>query len=241
FIPNPFSSVPGARLYATGDLARFNPTGILEFLGRLDTQVKLRGFRIELAEIEALLAQRPSVKDAVVSALQLSSDDSRLVAYVVPDPAQLPVSIPDLRSFLQSKLPDFMIPAAFVLLDSLPLSPNGKINRAALPAPESFSPLAGRSHLPPDSPLQHVLAGIWKDVLRIDHLGIHDNFFSELGGHSLLATQMVSRVRTALDIELPLWRLFEAPTIKGLADAILQSPEDRTRIEKTAQLLLVLD
>ena len=153
---------------------------------------------------------------------------------------QSPSLFQDLRDFLSPRLPHFMIPAAFVTLDSLPLSPNGKINRAALPPPASFSPLSSSSHLPPSSPLEFVLAGIWKDVLKIDLIGIDDNFFTDLGGHSLLATQIVSRIRAALDIDLPLWRLFEAPSIKGLANFILQS-HDRSRIEKTAHLLLVLD
>jgi len=241
FIPNPFSSSPGSRLYRSGDLARYNSLGRLHFLGRIDTQVKLRGFRIELAEIDALLALHPSVKDAVVSALPFAPDDLRLVAYIVPVSPNDSFSTSELRSFLLTRLPDFMIPAAFVVLDSLPLSPNGKVNRNALPPPQSLTPLLERSFSPPSSPLQHLLAAIWKDVLKLDALGIDNNFFTELGGHSLLATQMVSRVRTALDIDLPLWRLFDSPTIRDFANVILLSSDDQHRIEKTAQLLLLLD
>jgi amino acid adenylation domain-containing protein/non-ribosomal peptide synthase protein (TIGR01720 family) len=218
FIPHPFSPEPGARLYKTGDLARYLPEGAIEFLGRLDQQVKIRGFRIELGEIEAVLRHHPAVGEVVVLARDEGPGEKRLVAYVVPLPAQS-VPLSELRSFLQAKLPDYMVPAAFVLLPALPLTPNGKLDRRALPPPEQGRPELKRAYVAPRTPTEEVVAGLWAQVLGIEQVGVEDNFF-ELGGHSLLATQVLSRLRTAFQVELPLRALFEAPTVAGLAQSI---------------------
>ncbi|HEU4507241.1 MAG TPA: amino acid adenylation domain-containing protein [Pyrinomonadaceae bacterium] len=218
FVPDPFSAAPGARLYRSGDLARYLEDGRIEYLGRNDHQVKVRGFRIEVGEIEALLLRQPQVRDAIVIAREDVPGDKRLVAYVVA--AQQPEpSISELRKPLQEKLPEYMMPAAFVLLDKLPLTSNGKIDRRALPAPEHSRSRNGDSYVAPRTPTEERLAAIWAEVLKQERIGIHDNFF-ELGGHSLLATQMVLRVRDAFQIELPLRRLFESATVAGLAQEV---------------------
>ncbi|WP_420811521.1 amino acid adenylation domain-containing protein [Myxococcus stipitatus] len=212
FVPNPFSSSPGARLYRTGDKARWLPNGHLEYLGRIDFQVKLRGFRIELGEIEAALEALPSVHHAAVLLREDVPGLKRLVAYVTP--SSLDVSA--LRSSLLTSLPDYMVPSAFVALDSLPINAHGKLDRAALPPPDSAP---SDSFLAPRNPTEALLASIWADVLHLDSVSVSDDFFS-LGGHSLLATQVVSRIRKALGVELPLRVLFEAPTVAALAARI---------------------
>jgi amino acid adenylation domain-containing protein len=218
FVPDRFSAVPGARLYRSGDLARYLDDGRIEFLGRNDHQVKVRGFRIEVGEIEAILLRQPQVRDAIVIAREDVPGDKRLVAYVVAGQEPEP-SISELRKALQEKLPEYMMPAAFVLLDKLPLTSNGKIDRRALPTPEHGRSRNGNSHVAPRTPTEQRLAAIWAEVLKHEQVGIHDNFF-ELGGHSLLATQMVLRVRDAFQIELPLRRLFESATVAGLAQEV---------------------
>src|SRR5579859_5531527 len=226
FIPDPFSAVPGARMYKTGDLARYRPDGNIEFLGRADHQVKIRGFRIELGEIEAALGQHPSVREAVVIAREDAPGDpstslrieKRLVAYVVTE-REPPPTTTDLRNFLKEKLPEYMVPSAFVLLDALPLTLNGKIDRRALPSPDRSRPELDKAFMAPRTPTEELLAEIWGKLLGIERVGIHDNFF-DLGGHSLLATQLVSRVREAFQVEIPLRRLFEVPTVAGLAESI---------------------
>jgi len=216
FIPDPFSTFPGARLYRTGDRARRLAHGAIEFLGRLDFQVKLRGFRIEPGEIEALLARHPGVRDAVVLARQ-DGGEIRLVAYVVPgiDPAP---AARELRDALRLSLPEHMVPAAFVFLAELPLTANGKLDRRALPSPETAG-VDRRAYVAPHTLTEELLAGIWAEVLGIERVGVHDNFF-DLGGHSLLATRVVARVRQATDLELPLRSLFRNPTVEGLAEAV---------------------
>jgi amino acid adenylation domain-containing protein len=221
FIANPVSNEPGARLYKTGDLARYLPDGNIEFLGRMDNQVKIRGYRIELGEIEAVLSQHPAVQQAVVLARDDIPGDKRLIAYIVNANGSAP-SAHDLRSYLQQKLPDYMMPSAFVFLDTLPLTPNGKLDRKALPAPDQSRADFDDAFVAPRTPVEEILANIWADVLKLDKVGIHDNFF-HLGGHSLLATQVVSRVNHSFQINLPLRRLFETPTIAGLADFIQTS------------------
>jgi amino acid adenylation domain-containing protein len=243
FIPNPFSPVlsevegdePGARLYKTGDLARYLPDGNIEFLGRIDHQVKIRGFRIELGEIEAVLGQHPNVQQVIVLAREDSPGNKRLVAYVVPHQHGA-ATVPELRSHLQAKLPDYMVPSAFVFLDSLPLTPNGKVDRRALPPPNQSRPELGRAFVAPRTPTEELLVGIWAEILKLEQVGIHDNFF-ELGGHSLLATQVVSRVRQAFQMELPLRNLFEKPTIAELAFAITQSRGGTARAEEIDRIL----
>jgi amino acid adenylation domain-containing protein len=211
FVPDPFSGEPGARMYRTGDLCRWRPDGLLEHLGRSDTQVKIRGFRIELGEIESALAQHPAVREAVVLAREDSPGDKRLVAYLVTREAPLP-GAGELRSYLQGRLPEFMIPAAFVVLDALPLTPNGKLDRKALPAPELDRAALSAGYFAPRTPTEAALADIWSAVLGVEAVGIEDDFF-ELGGHSLRATQLASRIASALRVELPLRALFEARTV----------------------------
>jgi amino acid adenylation domain-containing protein/FkbH-like protein len=216
FLSNPFSAKKNARMYRTGDLCRWLPDGNLEYLGRLDHQVKLRGFRIELGEIESVLSSHARVRQCLVMAREDEPGRKRLVAYVVPDSGPT-LEEETLREHLNRRLPEFMIPTAFVVLDGFPLSPNGKINRKALPAPEYKAPTEG--YVAPRSPIEEVVAGIWAEVLRLPQVGVNDEFFS-LGGHSLLATQVVSRIRQACRVEVPLRALFETPTIAGLAALI---------------------
>lgn len=216
FIPNPFSEQPGTRLYKTGDLARYCQSGELEFLGRIDHQVKIRGFRIELGEIEATLARFPDVLTTVVVAREDQLGEQRLVAYVVPR-QESDISPSTLRHFLMEKLPDYMVPATIVMLEKLPLTPNGKVDRRALPAPDLSRSDVG--FVAPRTPTEEVLAAIYAEVLGLEKVGIDDNFF-ELGGHSLLATQVISRLREAFKMELPLRSLFEKPTVALMSDRI---------------------
>jgi amino acid adenylation domain-containing protein len=233
FIPDPFSGRTGARLYKTGDLARFLPEGNLEFLGRTDNQVKIRGFRIELAEIETVLGEHPLVREVAVLAREDAPGDKRIAAYIVPRAGHAPDSS-DLRNHLKRRLPDYMLPSVFVILQSMPLSETGKIDRESLPAPEQSRPALEQSYTAPATALEKVLAGIFGEVLKIERVGVCDSFF-ELGGHSLLATRVVSKVRQTFAIELPVRKLFEEPTVSGLAGVI--SKNERARIERTAELL----
>ncbi|KYF66721.1 non-ribosomal peptide synthetase [Sorangium cellulosum] len=216
FVPDPFGGAPGARMYRTGDLGRRLADGTLEFSGRRDHQVKIRGFRIELGEIEARLAQHPEVREAVVAVREERASGKRLVAYVVGEDGAAPA--PErLREFLKETLPDYMVPPVFVALPALPLTPNGKVDRKALPAPEAPAVDAGgAAGGAPTTPTEEALAGIWAEVLGLEQVPVHAGFF-ELGGHSLLATQVVSRVRKALGVELPLRSLFDHPTVAELA------------------------
>ncbi|HEX5759683.1 MAG TPA: amino acid adenylation domain-containing protein, partial [Thermoanaerobaculia bacterium] len=218
FVPDAWSGEPGARLYATGDLVRRRRDGELEFLGRTDHQVKVRGFRIELGEIEAVLAAHPAVRQAVVVAREeKDSGEKRLVGYVVPQNGET-VDGDALRAHLAAKLPDYMVPAAFVLLPGLPLTPNGKVDVRALPEPEP-SAEGEEGHVAPRTPMEELLAGVWARVVGVPRVGAHDHFF-RLGGHSLLATQALSRVRDATGAEVPLATLFEEPVLAGFARAV---------------------
>ena len=219
FIANPFSDEPGARVYKTGDLARYLPDGNIEFLGRLDTQVKVRGFRIELGEIETVLNQHPGVKVCAVLAREDAPGDKRLVAYVVGHKAPAPG---ELRNFLREKLPEYMLPTSFIMLDHLPLTPNGKLDRKALPTPEDSRPDLDALYVAPRTPTEETLAVIWAEVLKLENIGIHDNFF-DLGGHSLLATQVISRIRKTFNIQLPLRSLFEMPTVEALSAEVAKN------------------
>jgi len=217
FIADPFDPKPGARLYKTGDLVRWLPEGDIEFLGRIDYQVKLRGFRIEPGEIEACIIRHAAVREAVVIAREDTPGDKRLVAYLVS--ASPPADLADqLRALIRAAMPEYMVPAAFVLLDAFPLSPNGKVDRKALPAPEAAA-YAGRGFEAPLGDIESALAQIWCDVLKLERIGRHDQFF-DLGGNSLMAMQVVSRVRQRLITELPLRELFAAPTVARLAARI---------------------
>jgi amino acid adenylation domain-containing protein len=214
FIPHPFSRRPGARLYRTGDVVRRLPDGNLEFLGRNDEQVKVRGYRIEPGEVEAALAAHPAVGESVVQVQPDSLGERRLVAYVAGAGPEL--SVGELREFLGGKLPDYMLPSVFVLMDRFPLTPSGKVNRQALPPPQTLPPERASAYAAPETRTEQALADIWTQVLGVEQVGTEDNFF-ELGGHSLLATQALARARRVLGVEIPLRQLFEQPTVKGLA------------------------
>jgi amino acid adenylation domain-containing protein len=215
FIPDPFSGEPGERMYRTGDLARYWPGGSVEYLGRLDHQVKLRGFRIELGEIESVLSEHREVRHSVVLAREDVPDDKQLTAYIVLDEGAV-AGADELCRFLKAKLPEYMVPSAYVFLESLPLTSNGKLDLKALPAPDPIRPDVGERFVAPRTPVEETLASIWAKVLGFERVGVHDNFF-DLGGHSLLGAQAMSRAREALQVDLPLRILFEAPTVAELA------------------------
>jgi aryl carrier-like protein len=227
FLNDPFSTAADARMYRTGDLARYLPDGNIEYLGRNDFQVKIRGFRIELGEIEARLAELPGIREAVVLARDDGPGDKRLIAYYVPDS-----SVPDssvhnlhadhLRSQLAKRLPEYMVPAAYVLMDVLPLTPNGKLDRRALPAPDANA-YTVRSYEEPQGDTEVLLAQIFAEVLKLDRVGRHDNFF-ELGGHSLLAVQLIERMRRS-GVPVDVRTLFTTPTLADLA-AIARKVEE---------------
>jgi amino acid adenylation domain-containing protein/non-ribosomal peptide synthase protein (TIGR01720 family) len=222
FVPDPFSRVPGARLYKTGDRARYLPNGHIRFIGRVDHQEKIRGFRIEPGEAEAALMQYPGVLRALVLAREDQPGSRRLVAYVVPDPAAAGVGARDLREFLQSKLPSYLIPSAFVMLESLPLTPNGKVDRRMLPPPRDTAKTApSRS----STQVEELIAGVWAGVLGVEQVGVEDNFF-ELGGHSLKGTQVISGIYEVLGVRLPLRTLFENPTLDALAKRVESALRD---------------
>jgi amino acid adenylation domain-containing protein len=217
FVSDPFSTRPDARMYKTGDLGRWSPEGNIEFLARNDFQVKIRGFRIELGEIEAKLVQCDGVREAIVLAREDEAGDKRLAAYLVADEgAELSVS--DLREALSQELPEYMVPSAFVQLESLPLTANGKVDRKALPAPEATA-LSMREYEAPQGQIEEAIAALWQEQLKVPRVGRYDNFF-ELGGHSLLAVQLVSHIRAALGVELPLRELFVSSNLIALAEAV---------------------
>ena len=231
FITNPFPSDTVQRLYRTGDLVRYVPSQdgadcAVEFLGRVDNQVKIRGFRVELEEVEAVLAQHEHVQQAVVLAREDDADDAgsaagpRLVAYVVSDGTPTP-SINELYAHARAELPDYMVPAAFVMLDEIPLTQNGKVDRKALPAPDGLQAASAQNFVAPHTPTEEILVGIWSQVLKVHRVGIHDSFF-DLGGHSLLAMTIVARMRDAFQVELPLADLFNARTVARLAKVVEQ-------------------
>jgi amino acid adenylation domain-containing protein len=230
FVRDPFRAEPGARMYKTGDLGRWLADGNIEFRGRNDFQVKIRGFRIELGEIEAKLCECAGVREAVVIAREDVPGDKRLVAYLVAgegaavDPAEL-------RTALSTQLPEYMLPSAFVALEALPVTANGKVDHKALPAPDATA-LVAREYEAPQGEIESTLAAIWQDLLKVPQVGRHDHFF-ELGGHSLLAVQLVSRIRTALNVELPLRALFAGPSLSAVAAAVrLAGASTMERIER---------
>ncbi|MEG3918369.1 amino acid adenylation domain-containing protein [Microcoleus sp. T3_A4] len=231
FILHPSSFILSGRLYKTGDLARYLPDGNIDFMGRSDHQVKVRGFRIELGEIEAVLSQYPAVREAIALVREDNPGDKRLVAYIVAN-SELRAGHGDttpthsefinhLRVFLKQKLPQYMIPSAFVLLEAMPLTPNGKIDRRSLKAPDTNTAEFESNFADPRTPDEQLIAEIWAEVLGLERVGIHDNFF-ELGGHSLLATQAISRLREAFQVEVPLRSLFESPTVATVTESLLQ-------------------
>ncbi|WP_328952343.1 amino acid adenylation domain-containing protein (plasmid) [Streptomyces sp. NBC_00184] len=233
FVADPFGP-SGTRMYRTGDLVRWNEDGNLEFLGRTDDQVKVRGFRIELGEVEAVLAEHPGIARAAVIVRQDRAQGSRLVAYLQAATGS-ELRPEGLRAHLRERLPEYMVPAAFVSLDALPLTPNGKLDRRALPEPESTATPAGRA---PHSPHEHVLAGLFAEVLGLPQVGVDDDFF-DLGGHSLLATRLVARVRATLGVELALSALFRTPTVAGLAAGLGGAGRARLALERAERPGLV--
>jgi len=216
FLRSPFGDAPGDRLYATGDLGRHRLDGGVDVLGRRDTQVKLRGYRVELGAVESALMAGPEVREAVAVVRGEGLDDRRIVAYVVPRAGDA-IDVAALRADLRARLPAYMVPAAVVVLERLPLTPNGKVARAALPAPAAVR--GDAPFVAPRTPTEARLAAIWAGVLHLDAVGVADNFFDS-GGHSLRAAQAVARIRDEFGIDLPLRRLFETPTVAALADLI---------------------
>lgn len=237
FVPHPFSSSLGTRLYKTGDLVRYLSSGEIEFCGRIDQQVKLRGFRIELGEIEIVLNQHINVREAVVVPWEDELSDKRLAAYVSPHPEQT-LSASELRRFLQEKLPEYMIPSAFIVRQTLPLTPSGKIDRRALPPPETSRPELEAIYVAPQTELEQAIATIWQKILNVERVGIHDSFF-ELGGHSLLLVQVHSQLHERFNTNLSMLDLFRYPTISSLAAYFSQAsdlPSSEAANERTEQL-----
>ncbi len=218
FVPDNLSGEPGARLYRTGDLGKYLESGEIEYLGRTDHQVKVRGYRIELGEIEAALAQQPGVREAVVVA---RPEDQQVIAYVVSTvkSGEQELTVPELRRSLQERLPDYMVPSSFVFLEQLPLTPNGKVDRSALPVPETLRPELETGYVEARTTTEQLLVEIWSEVLKVERVGVNDNFF-EMGGHSLMATRMMSQVRKRFGVEVGLRGFFEEATVEGLASQI---------------------
>jgi len=217
FVPNPFSEVPGDRLYRSGDRVRYRENGDIEFLSRVDDQIKIRGFRIELGEIEALLQRHPAVQEVAVVVRELTANDKRLVAYVVPrhDGSERPME--ELQDYLRAELPEYMVPSAFVMLARLPLSPNGKVDRAALPAPPDRHARFDGTIEAPRTDTEKRIAAIWSEVLGVENLRTRDNFF-DVGGHSLLVARVHERLQEAIARDIPIVALFQYPTIGSLAE-----------------------
>jgi tyrocidine synthetase-3 len=231
FIPNPF--IPGRKMYKTGDLAKWLPNGVLEYVGRADDQVKLRGFRIELGEIEALLARHPAVREAAVMLREDVPGDKRLVAYIVAAGAAAP-DIAEIRRTLQQGLPDFMVPSAFVELNGLPTTPNGKVDRRVLPPPGTSRPTMETEYVEPQTMTEKAVAAVWQQVLRIERTGIYDDFF-QLGGQSILAIQIIQRLNQTFEVDLPMRALFTEPTIAGLALLIEETVLDKLESQPEPQ------
>ncbi|HEX8354146.1 MAG TPA: amino acid adenylation domain-containing protein, partial [Pyrinomonadaceae bacterium] len=216
FTPNPYAAAGGERMYRTGDLARYLPDGNVEFLGRVDEQVKVRGFRIELGEIEAVLSRHEGVREAAVVARPDGGGGNRLVAYVVESEAGA-ATAGELRRHLKETLPEYMIPSAFVTLEALPLTPNGKVDRRRLPETDGARPELEEAYVAPRSEIERVIAGVWQEALKVETVGVHDNFFN-LGGHSLLLVQVHSRLREVLQAEVSIVEMFKYPTVSALAE-----------------------
>jgi len=233
FVPDPFSSEAGLRLYSTGDLGRYLVDGNLQFVGRRDHQVKVHGFRIELAEVEAAMVAHPLVREAVATTHKDSSGENYLVGYFVPkDDAGSTVT--EMRRFLKTRLPDHMVPASFCVLENLPLTPSGKVDRKSLPIPNRQRPELEAKFIAPRNPVEAVMAGIWEEILQMDRVGVEDDFF-ELGGHSLLATRLISKVRAAFEAEVTARDLFDAPTVAGLTKRLQKSEKRRAPLAPAAR------
>ncbi|HEV8169206.1 MAG TPA: non-ribosomal peptide synthetase, partial [Pyrinomonadaceae bacterium] len=235
FVPHPFSNEPGARLYRTGDLVRHLSDGNIVFLQRMDHQVKIRGFRVELGEIEAALNQYEGISESVVIDNDDLSGGTRLIAYIVPEEGVEPASA-QLYAFLKEKIPSYMIPSIFVTLKEIPLTPNGKVNRAELPVPQLSEDGASANFVAPRTPVEETLAEIWRETLGVGQVGVESNFF-DLGGHSLLATRVVTQIRERFGVELPLRVLFESPTIAGLAQHLDDVEVKETQLSRILSML----
>jgi len=229
FVPNPFTDEPGTRFYKTGDLAKYLPDGNIEFIGRIDRQVKVNGYRIELGELEAILSQHPAIQDAVVMVQEDDERNKRLTAYLVLSPGSV-ISISEVRGHLRGKLPEYMIPSALVVVESLPLTPHGKLDRNALLAQNRARPELGERLVAPRTPLEEVVTGIWTAVLGLEEIGVNDNFF-ELGGNSLLATQAMSHVCDTLQVDVSLRAFFGSPTVAGLVEYVEEARQSGQSIK----------
>jgi len=234
FVPNPFSDEPGGRLYKTGDRARYLPDGRIDFLGRIDNQVKVRGYRIEPGEVEQVFKQHPVVNDVVVVVREDTPGDKRLVAYVVSRP-EPPLEISSLRSFGKEKLPQYMMPSVFVVLQSVPLTPNGKVDRKALPKPDQAEARTDAPYLPPQTELERIVTDIWQHVLKIGHVSLNDNFF-DLGGHSLLMIQVQGKLRAALKRNISITDLFKYPNVNDLVAYLSRDQDSAAPVLTNARL-----
>src|SRR5205814_7005419 len=231
FIRNPFSDDPNERLYRTGDIVSYRANGILDFLGRADNQIKIRGFRVELEEIEQALREQSSVKDGVVV---YDESAQRLVAYVIPQDNK-GISTTNLRNSLKTKLPAYMVPSILEVIDALPVTANGKINRRALPEPASQTQ-TDETFVAPSTPIKEMIASAWREVLNLERIGAHDNFF-DVGGHSLLAAKVVSLVRNQMNVDLSIVDLFQAPTIAALAELLAPRVAEKSARDEFDRLM----
>jgi acyl-CoA synthetase (AMP-forming)/AMP-acid ligase II/acyl carrier protein len=228
FIPNSFGSQAGERLYRTGDRARYLPNGQIEFLGRIDNQVKLRGFRIELGEIESAIERHESVRECVAVVRDDEGGQKQLVANIVPATADNVPTVSEFRSFLKDLLPEYMIPTSFITLDAMPLTPNGKVDRQALPAPESARPNLAVAYADPKTEIERDIATVWREVLGIEKVGLNDNFF-ELGGDSIRILLVLNKLQTIFGDKLSMPQMFEFPTISMLAAHLRRSDDDSSQ------------
>jgi acyl carrier protein len=238
FVPDPFSTSPGARLYKTGDLAQFAPNGEIEFLGRMDYQVKIRGVRIELEEIERILIQHAAIKDALVAVRENGAGDKRLAAYVTFKPSQS-ATASQLRGYLKDRVPEHMLPSWYAVLESFPLTSSGKVDRNALAVSANGNLGSGQKYVAPRNPLEEIVAAIFAEVLETNAVGVLDDFF-ESGGHSLLAIQLAGRLREAFQVEVPLRGIFADATVAGIAATLLEEEGERLRVQRTAELMVKL-
>ncbi len=239
FIPHPFNEDKSARIYNTGDLSRMLPDGTFECLGRNDSQVKVRGYRIELGEIESVLTNHTGIKEAAVIAKRDEYEETNLIGYFVQNTADA-LNISDLKAYLRESLPEYMVPAFFVEMDALPRTPNGKIDRNALPSVEGQRPSLEDNYQAPRTPTEQTIADVWAEVLQIEKVGILDNFF-DLGGHSLQATRVIARLRDPLQFDVPLRLFFENPTISELALAITELQASQEADEDILQMIEELE
>jgi acyl-coenzyme A synthetase/AMP-(fatty) acid ligase/aryl carrier-like protein len=239
FIPNPFAEQSGARLYKTGDLAHYLEGGVIEFLSRIDSQVKIRGTRVEMGEVEAILRQYSYITDTVVIAREDRQGDKKLVAYVAAD-RHSPLTDFELRSYLRGRLPEFMLPSSFVILEKLPYTSTGKIDRQALPAPLVTRADQQAAYVSPRTPIEETLTEIWQRILQAGQIGVQDNFFSA-GGHSLMSMQLLSQVRKTFGVDLSLRRFFASPTVEAMAKNVEEAILAKSSADSVDTLLDMLE